>query len=249
MRCILSDLRRALTGRWFLVSLFATVLALYMSAGTQTYSFLISLRDLAEGYSPAEYFYHDAASLLTGAMLGDFGLLTLPALSALPYGAQALMELKNGALRPVLFRTGRWNWLAGKLLACMVSAMALQGLAVVLLLGILHGMTQIIGGIALQPGDMDAVWAMLLRRMLCGGLWAGIGSVIALLTETSAAASIAPLCLCYALMMVGTRFFPAFTAMNPMNWLSGWVWPLLLGLVAVAAMLFTTLNREVKRYA
>ena len=249
MRCILSDLRRALTGRWFLLSLLATVLALYLSAGTQTYDFLLSLRELYDPDNQSMYFSIDAASLLTGAMQGHFGLLTLPALSALPYGAQALMELKSGALRPVVFRTGRRSWLAGKLLACMASGMVLQGLSTVILLGILHGMTRSIGGILLPPGDMGAVWAMLLRRMLCGGLWAGIGSMIALLTETSAAASIAPLCLCYALMMVGTRFFPAFTAMNPMNWLSGWVWPLLLGLVAVAALLFTTLNREVKRYA
>ena len=249
MSCIRSDLRRALTGRWFLLSLFATVLALYLSAGTQTYSFLISLRELAEGYFPEDYFYFDAASLLTGAMQGDFGLLTLPALSALPYGAQALLELKSGALRPVVFRAGRRSWLAGKLLACMASGMALQGLSTVILLAILHGMTRAIGGIALPPGEMSAVWAMLLRRMLCGGLWAGIGSVIALLTETSAAASIAPLCLCYALMMVGTRFFPSFTAMNPMSWLSGWVWPLLLGLSAVTIGLLATLNREVKRYA
>lgn len=249
MRCILSDLRRALTGRWFLLSLLATVLALYLSAGTQTYDFLLSLRELYDPDNQIMYFSIDAASLLTGAMRGDFGLLTLPALSALPYGAQALLELKSGALRPVVFRTGRRSWLAGKLLACVISGMALQGLATVVLLGVLHGMTRTIGGIPLPPGDMSAVWAMLLRRMLCGGLWAGVGSVIALLTETSAAASIAPLCLCYALMMVGTRFFPAFTAMNPMNWLSGWVWPLLLGLAAVAVGLLATLNREVKRYA
>ena len=249
MRCILSDLRRALTGRWFLVSLLATVLALYLSAGTQTYDFLISLRELYDPENQIMYFSIDAASLLTKAMQGDFGMLTLPALSALPYGAQALTELKSGALRPVLFRTGRRSWLMGKLLACALSGMALQGLATALLLGVLHGMTRLIGGIPLPPGNMSAVGAMLLRRMLCGGLWAGVGSVVALLTETSAAASIAPLCLCYALMMVGTRFFPSFTAMNPMNWLSGWVWPLLLALAAVAAGLLATLNREVNRYA
>ena len=249
MRCILSDLRRALLGRWFLLALMATTVALYLSAGTQTYSFLIALRDLAEYYSPEDYFSIDAASLLTGAMQGDFGMLTLPALSALPYGAQALTELKNGALRPALFRTGRKSWLLGKLLACVLSGVVLQGLATLLLLGALHMMTRIIGGIPLPPGDMDAAWAMLLRRMLCGGLWAGIGSAIALLTETSSAASIAPLCLCYALMMVGTRFFPSFGAMNPMNWLSGWLWPLFLGLAAVAALLMNTLNREVNRHA
>ncbi|MCH5286563.1 MAG: hypothetical protein J1E43_04005 [Christensenellaceae bacterium] len=249
MRCILSDLRRALTGRWFLLALAATSAALYLSAGTQTYGFLISLRDLAEGYAFEDYFYLDAASLLTGAMQGDFGLLTLPALSALPYGAQALVELKNGALRPALFRAGRRSWLTGKLLACVLSGMLLQGLSALLLLGVLHGMTLVVGGAALPPGDMSAVWAMLLRRMLCGGLWAGIGSMIALLTETSSAASIAPLCLCYALMMVGTRFFPSFGAMNPMNWLSGWLWPLVAGLAAVSALLLTTLNREVNRHA
>ena len=249
MRCILSDLRRALTGRWFLLSLIASVLALYLSAGTQTYSFLMSLRELADPDQAIYYFYMDAATLITGAMRGDFGMLTLPALSALPYGAQALMELKNGALRPVLFRTGRRSWLMGKLLACVLSGMALQGLATAALLVVLHGMTRMIGDIPLPQGDMGAVGAMLLRRMLCGGLWAAVGSVIALLTETSAAASIAPLCLCYALMMVGTRFFPAFTAMNPMNWLSGWTWPLALGLGAVAALLLLTLNREVNRYA
>ena len=248
MRCILSDLRRALTGRWFLLSLIATVLALYLSAGTQTYHFLISLRDLADQDAVIYEFYMDAASLLADALRGDFGLLTLPALSALPYAAQALLELKNGTLRPVLFRAGRQSWLMGKLLACVVSGMVLQGLAGLLLLGVLHGMTRVIGNIPMPAGNMAAMWATLLRRMLCGGLWAGIGSVIALLTETSAAASIAPLCLCYALMMVGTRFFPAFTAMNPMNWLSGWVWPLALGLAAVAALLLATLNREVKRY-
>ena len=250
MRCILSDLRRALTGRWFLLALAATTIALYLSAGTQTYNFLLSLQELAEGgYDPEEFFALDAASLLTGAMRGDFGLLTLPALSALPYGAQALTELRNGALRPALFRSGRRSWLMGKLLACVLSGIILQGLATLLLLGVLHGMTRSIGGVALPPGDMEAVWTMLLKRMLCGGLWAGIGSAIALLTETSSAASIAPLCLCYALMMVGTRFFPGLTAMNPMNWLSGQLWPLWVGLLAVCLLLIATLNREVNRHA
>ena len=249
MRCILSDLRRALTGRWFLLALAATALSMYLSAGSQTFYFLLSLRELAEDCSAAKYFHLDAASLLAEALQGNFGLLTLPALSALPYGAQALLELKNGALRPVLFRTGRRNWLTGKLLACVISGMALQGLATMLLLGVLHGMTRWIGGLPLPTGDMAPIWAMLLRRVLCGGLWAGLGSAIALLTDTTAAASIAPLCLCYALMMVGTRFFPGLPAMNPLHWLSGHVWPLAVGLLAVAVLLLTTLDREVTRYA
>lgn len=249
MRCILSDLRRALTGRWFLLALAATTLGLYLSAGSQTYHLLLSLQELAEGYLPEDYFYLDASSLLTGALQGDFGLLTLPALSALPYGAQALLELRNGVLRPVLFRTGRRSWLAGKLLACVLSGILLQGLAALLLLGVLHGMTRVLGGIALPPGDMAALGPLLLRRALCGGLWAALGSAVALLTDTAAAASIAPLCLCYALMMVGMRFFPTFPAMNPMNWLSGWLWPLATGVGCAAVLLLTTLNREVNRYA
>ena len=76
--------------------------------------------------------------MLTMGMKGDFGLLTLPALSALPFAAQALHEIKSGAIRPAVFRTGRKNWIIGKVAGCVISGMLLQGAAVGLLFLILN---------------------------------------------------------------------------------------------------------------
>ena len=89
---------------------------------------------------------------------------------------------------------GRWFWAA--LLA--TAAAGLLGLILYAVRG---------GGILLE---INAEFnAALLRRMRCGGIWASVGCVMALATETSSAAHLGPLCLCYALMMLGKRFFPA----------------------------------------
>ena len=85
--------------------------------------------------------------------------------------------------------------------------------------------------------------------MLCGGIWAGVGCVIALATETSSAAYLSPLCLCYALMMIGTRFFPDAAMLNPMQWMSGATWFLVLLLVVTIAIQVLSLKRGVQRYA
>ena len=71
---------------------------------------------------------------------------------------------------------------------------------------------------------------------------------MALMTETTSAAYLAPLCLCYAMVMIGTRFFPDVALLNPTNWLTGAVWPLLLALGILAATLAGTLRKKVNAY-
>ena len=187
--------------------------------------------------------------MLTMGMKGDFGLLTLPALSALPFAAQALHEIKSGAIRPAVFRTGRKNWIIGKVAGCVISGMLLQGAAVGLLFLILNGLTVAMIRQGFPWGEGGDFWPILLRRMLCGGIWAGVGCVIALATETASAAYLSPLCLCYALMMIGTRFFPDAAMLNPMQWMSGATWFLVLLLVVTIAIQVLSLKRGVQRYA
>lgn len=144
MKCIADDFRRAITGRWFLVAFFASVVSLYMSIGDQSY-YLINM--LTEMELSEDSFWLDAASLLLQGMQGDFGVMILPALSALPFAAQALQEIKSGAIRPAVFRVGRKNWIAGKLLSTFASGMLLQIVAAVGLLLIFHLMMLIcVGG-------------------------------------------------------------------------------------------------------
>lgn len=247
MKCILSDFRRAIAGRWFLAALIATAVALYLSVGQATYGLIGYLEsyDLFEENS----FWYSMTNLLTMGMKGDFGLLTLPALSALPFAAQALHEIKSGAIRPAVFRTGRKNWIIGKAAGCVVSGMLLQGAAVGLLFLILNGLMRCIAGQWFPWGDRADFWLLLLNRMLCGGIWAGVGCVIALATETASAAYLAPLCLCYALMMIGTRFFPDAVILNPMQWVNGAVWLLVVLLIITIALQALFLKRGVQRYA
>lgn len=246
MKCILSDFRRAIAGRWFLAALIATIITIYLSVGRATYG-LIGYLENTEMYDDS--FWYSMSDLLALGMKGNFGMLTLPALSALPFAAQALHEIKSGAIRPAVFRTGRKNWIIGKATGCVVSGMLLQGVAVGLLFLILNGLMYGIAGQWFPWGKGGNFWPLLFNRMLCGGIWAGVGCVIALVTETASAAYLAPLCLCYALMMIGTRFFPDAAMLNPMQWVSGATWILLILLAITLSFQVLFLNRGVKRYA
>ncbi len=246
MKSILYDLRRAVAGRWFLAALFAAAAALYLSVGQDTYD-MISYLESIDQYDDS--YWYPLSEMLVLGMQGGFGMLTLPALSALPFAAQALHEIRSGAVRPAVFRTGRKSWIAGKAAGCIASGMLLQGAAAGLVYLVLNGLMLAVSGQEFPWGDGTEFWPVLLRRMMCGGIWAGIGCVTALITETSSAAYLAPLCLCYTLMMIGTRFFPDAVMLNPMQWLSegAGLLPALLGLVIILAVFF--LNRGVRKYA
>ena len=233
MKAIVCDVRRALTGRWFWAALLASTAALYLSIGQAADALM----------EDTDNFRFTLNDLLLMALRGDFGLLTLPALSALPFAAQALHEIKCGAVRPAVFRTGRRMWILGKAAGCILSGMVLQAAAAGLLGLILYAVRG--GGILLA---INAEFhAALLRRMLCGGIWASVGCVMALATETSAA-YLGPLCLCYALMMLGKRFFPAAVMLNPINWIDGGD-GMLAGLETVSILLqIVFLKRGVREY-
>lgn len=213
MKAIVCDVRRALAGRWFWAALLATTAALYLSIGQAADALMDDTQNLRFTLS----------ELLLMALCGDFGMLTLPALSALPFAAQALHEIKCGAVRPAVFRAGRRMWILGKAAGCILSGMVLQAAAAGLL-------------------------GLILYAVRGGGIWASVGCVMALATETSSAAHLGPLCLCYALMMLGKRFFPAAVMLNPINWIDGGD-GMLAGLETVSILLqIVFLKRGVREY-
>lgn len=238
MKCILSDFRRAIAGRWFSAAIFATFASMWLSTGNAAFAF----RDaITMNFEP------DWKGLFSNALQGQFGMLTLPALSTLPFASHALHELRSGAARSVIFRTGKKAYIAGQIIACVLSAMLVQAVAFGLLVTALSTATPSASGLGIPVEVLRETVPLLFGRLLCAGLWACVGCIAALLTETASAANIAPLCLCYTLMIVGTRFFPAQTVLNPLNWLShpNWLIPGLLGCSLLTAL---TLRREVAKY-
>lgn len=161
MKAIVCDVRRALAGRWFWAALLATTAALYLSIGQAADALMDDTQNLRFTLS----------ELLLMALCGDFGMLTLPALSALPFAAQALHEIKCGAVRPAVFRAGRRMWILGKAAGCILSGMVLQAAAAGLLGLILYAVR---GGSILL--EINAEFnAALLRRMRDG---AGNGNIL-----------------------------------------------------------------------
>ena len=241
LRVLSVDLRKSLWNRWFVIALLASFFSLLLAI-TRDLSYLPTYMEMEYTEEPRW------AEILTTASLGSFAALALPALSALPAAGLALLEIQSGAARAAVFRTGYFRYAISKAMACLLSGVLVQAGALLLLIALFNGfrLSSLHGLIPL------AVWAPalppLLARLLCGGLWAGAGSLIALLSMTASAASIGPLCLCYALIMVGTRFFPALPMINPVNWLQAPAPGLLLALPLLAAALAFVLIREVKAH-
>lgn len=240
LRVSLLDLRRALTGRWFVIALLATLGTLLVAIGRD----LLHLDDwMMYGSEPR---WDD---LLRQGMQGQFAALTLPALSALPAAGQALLEVQTGTARYSIFRAGWRHYVLGKTLACLLGGVLAQALAFLLLLGALQGIRIRVLAAPFPLNSLDGALSMGLARAICGGIWVAVGSALALMTETPSAATIGPLCLFYTLLMVVTRFFPTVPAVNPVNWLggpSGW---LLLGLLVSALGQALVLRRKVHDHA
>lgn len=245
MKGLLIDLRRAFSGRWFVIAAIASATALYISIGDDSYSLMSHLRDVEN----RSHFYFNLSDLIYQGLRGEFGTMTFPALVALPFAAQPLQEIKSGAIRSAVFRIGRRNWMIGKGIACIITGMLLPMIASMLLMIVFHGIMLIYCGRLFPAGDLTTLLQPMAARMVCGGIWASIGCIIALLTETAAAAYLAPLCLCYAMSMIGTRFFPHITMLNPENWLTGDVRLLLILLALLVVAVLFTLRREVLRHA
>lgn len=234
MKAIVCDVRRALAGRWFWAALLATTAALYLSIGQAADALMDDTQNLRFTLS----------ELLLMALYGDFGMLTLPALSALPFAAQALHEIKCGAVRQAVFRAGRRMWILGKAAGCILSGMVLQAAAAGLLGLILYAVRG--GGILLE---INAEFnAALLRRMLCGGIWASVGCVMALATETSSRRAPRPAVPVLRADDARQALFPGGGDAKSINWIDGGD-GILAGLEIVSILLqIVFLKRGVREY-
>lgn len=239
LRALRVDLSKTLLSRWFVIVLSATLFSLWLSVA----------RELR--YLPDMLMYNDEpnwAGFLIQATQGSFAALTLPAFSALPGAGLALLELQTGAARSGIFRSSWRPYVFSKTISVLLSGMAVQAGAMLALTTVMQGIRLYALGQLIPLNMLTEAASPLLARVISGGIWAGVGSLLALLTSTSSAATVGPLCLYYALMMVGTRFFPTIPAINPLEWLSSFATWLLMVLVLTGFALSLTHQRKVRAY-
>lgn len=241
MRCVLEDLRRALFSRSFLFALLATLASMALSFGTAVSGLS---HFVSEGLPP------DWLTLVQNASYGEFSALWLPALSALPFAAFPVMELRTKAVRMAVFRTGRTAYTTGKGIACSLSGIAVQAMAGFLLYGSLSALSVFKQGFGL-PSDIAASLVFFtLSRVLCGGIWACMGAFFALLSRAGSAAYLAPVCICYTLVLLVSRFIPQHAWLSPAYWLMQPSFPgLLLLFIGCALLLTMYLRKQVVQHA
>ena len=138
-------------------------------------------------------------------------LLSLPLLSALPASSAVQKELSNGYVRPVVFRIGMKRYLLSRLFSLLISSMLAQLAAVLLFIPFSK----------IRFLMVDFSFMKVLARMLTAGVFALLGSMGAVLTHDTACAYVMPMVLCFSLSLIRSRFLPEKQFLDPVRWLSG----------------------------
>lgn len=166
-------------------------------------------------------------TLVEHAIQSDPFLFALSLVCVLPYTTAYLDDRKSGFIKAYLPRTGRKNYLAGKMTACMVSG----GLAPVL--GILLDL--FVAALVFSPMELakepvpfdtqTQAWMLsflqtLLLVFLSGAFWAMAGMAAAAVTSSRYMAYAAPFIFYYLLVILCERYFKSCYVLNPREWLA-----------------------------
>lgn len=240
MRAVFCEVGKVLCGRWLFLSAVCTAAFLWLGLGSHSY-WMISVDE----YSV------DFIFLLNLSLTGESTMLSLPLLAALPAAASALTELRTGAFRAKVFRTGKGKWQAGKVCSCAAAAVCSQIAGIIIFSAVIALFTSIKGGVFPSISVMLGVLPVICARALSAVIFAGFGMVAAVLSGSSASAYVAPLAACFSLKLIGSRFFPGAVYINPAKWLCGDSQALILLTACCAAVILwqaVVLGTELKRH-
>lgn len=219
MTIILSDIKRALSGKGFIIGIVGMVLVIALSS----FEKIIEVTRIAE---LLQYGFH--AQLVITALSTDWITLALPILCALPFTTAFVDDIKSGYIKLHLHRCGVKLYIKGKLLACAFSG------GLVLLLGILiaYGISMLVFmpmELALAEGEIaQPYFAELLLKtatlFFSGAFWSLVGFTFASLTISKYMAYASPFILYYVLIIFHERYFENLYVLYPKEWLSPSDW-------------------------
>lgn len=247
MKEIMVDVRRAVCSGSFLLAALAMAGCLVMGA-------FRSLWQLFQMEWPQVLLgYHE--ELFLACLEGELALFVVPILSAAPYTAAYVEDVKSGYLKPYLIRTtvGRYVW--GKSLGAALSG----GLALAAGLGLAFGLLWLVCAPLEVPGEealpslLPEIGLRLLLFFLSGALWATVGLLFSALAQNVCLAYASPFLLCYLLIILQERYFRAARPLNPRTCLTlqgmggGSAALILLSLVVLFQLLFClTAGRQLR---
>lgn len=211
----ISDIRRAVTGRGFIVTVIGTVLVIFLSS-------LESIIGIVQNGDSLQNGYH--AQFIFDALISDAMTLALPILCALPFTTAFVDDIKSGYIKAHLHRCGVNQYIMSKFIACALSG------GLVLLLGILmsYGISTLVFRpmeLALAAGEyVQPYFAQLIIKaatlFFSGAFWSLVGFTFAAATMSKYMAYASPFILYYVLIILHERYFESLYVLYPKEWLS-----------------------------
>ena len=181
---------------------------------------------------------------------GDVMTFLIPLLCALPCSAGYVDDMKSGAVRLILPRSSKKDYLLGKILSCMVSGglvlacgIALASALAVALLRFFEAPAAAQGALSagsaaaaqIRSLGLELFWKTLLC-VLSGMVWAGVGMLASAFTGSRYVAYLSPFIVYYLLIILCERYFSGIRVLYPKEWLApGEWWPF--GKIGAAAWL------------
>jgi len=211
---MMTDIKRALTGKGFVAG----------AAGTIGVIAVSSLESLVVG-ARNPFLRHNGyhVQLITNALSGDALMMALPVLCALPFAAAFVDDMKSGFIKPFLHRAGIASYIKGKLIACGLSG------GLVLFVGIVlaYGLSALVFIPLEQPSAPRLAEQAYIAQTLMtatfyafsGALWSLAGFVMAALSMNRYVAYASPFIIYYLLIILHERYFPGFSLFYPKEWL------------------------------
>lgn len=209
---VLSNLRQCVFNRRFLLgAIFAALAVLPASAET----LFAALRSEA----PLPYGFH--ADLILQAARSDTFAFCLPIVSALPFAASYVDDVKTGFIKHYIHRTGRRAYILGRALGCAVSGglVMTAGLIPAYAAAALVFLPMEAGSGAADAGQLPALLSACGAFFLSGGLWALAGLALSAPTASKYIAYGAPFILYYVLIILHERYFDRLNILYPKAWL------------------------------
>ncbi len=249
-RTICAGCRQAFTGAAFFAAILGTVLVLVIGGFQDGWSALRGVEQSLLGSG-----FH--RTLLQTALSSDTMVLTLPILSALPFTASYLDDIRSGFIKEYLPRTRVRDYIVGKQMACLLSG----GLALVLGILLFYALSALI----LTPLEqappkgaegtdwLSPLMEQCLRFFCSGAFWSLVGMTMAAATGSKYMAYASPFILYYVLIILCERYFHKLYILNPKEWIApeeawvGGVWGmagLLMELVLIFGGWFTLLAKR-----
>lgn len=238
---IKSDIKRALTGRGFIMAAAGMALTIMLASLDSVISF-VQTGPLPNGFH---------VLLLLSTLSSNAVTLMLPVVCALPFTTAFIDDIKSGFIKEYLHRSGVGAYLKGKLTACGLSggfALVVGALMAYAVMGLVLTPLELArtSDEAMQPYFTEFLSACALL-FFSGAFWSLLGFTFAALAMSRYIAYASPFIFYYVLIILHERYFDALYVLYPKEWLSpsdawalGWLGVLLLlaELITITCLVF-----------